>query len=238
MSDIDLYKDSPELYDQLQHSRPDYDEAIHSVVELSVKNMAGKKQVIIDDFCCGTGQITKLIAEKLENVEKANLIDINADFLKIARGAGIKTKKLDTQCKDILEANLTKEADLVLSVFAYHHVPDSEKERYVAQIKRALKKGGVLVFGEIYLPNKEITLKYYEHLLAAIPKVAHLPELSDFLMQTAKSNEFEFKVAKSFAEKQLRDAGLTLLKSKRIWPLDDHFGPDVGTFVEVWGASS
>ena len=97
-----------------------------------------------------------------------------------------------------------------------------------------MKVGGILLLGEIYSPNKETTLAYYEHLIEAIPPRVRTPELEKFLNQTAESDDFEYKVSREFAHNQLTAAGFRLLDSIKIWPTDKIFTPDVGTFVEAW----
>lgn len=234
MLDIELYKKTPELYEELQHLRPDYTGAIIAVMKFSLGELKDKINVIIADFCCGTGENTKLLAEKLGGIGKAILIDINKEFLKMAEASGIKANQIDTHCTDILNVVLQNEADLVLSVFAYHHLQDGQKNDYILKIKEALKHDGVLVLAEIYIPNKETEIEYYKYLYENITKQNQTPELHKFLMETSKSNNFEFKVGKEFADKQLQDNGFVLTKSQKIWPLDNKFSENMGTFVEVW----
>lgn len=96
----------------------------------------------------------------------------------------------------------------------------------------ALKDGGLLFLGEIYSPDKKTTLDYYNHLYEVIPKKS--AELHEFLMQTAQSDHFEYKVAKKFADAQLQEAGFKLIGSRKIWPNGYFVDADIGTFVEVW----
>jgi ubiquinone/menaquinone biosynthesis C-methylase UbiE len=111
----------------------------------------------------------------------------------------------------------------------------TEKADYIEKAKDVLKKDGIILLGEIYVPDKEVTLEYYRQLYNEIPKKS--AELERFLMQTANSGRFEYKVTKEFADKQLIEAGFELVESKKIWPTDDRFGTNVGTFVEVWKLS-
>jgi ubiquinone/menaquinone biosynthesis C-methylase UbiE len=233
MNDVELYSSQTGLYDQIQDSRPDYSKAIDKVVGFAVEVLKGKESAVITDFCCGTGRISKVIAEKLGGVEKVNLIDINSKFLEIAKDSGIQTKTLLTSV-DILEAKVVNEADVVLAVFAYHHVVDEKKNEFLQKAKEALKFGGYLILAEIYMPDREITIEYYKELYKSVPEEKKSEELHDFLMQTARSQTFEFKVSKEFAHNQIKACGFKLIESDKIWPTNNSLGEDVGTYVELW----
>lgn len=233
MTDIDLYEQSADKYEGLQEKRPDYvgaRKAFHDLVSIHLK---GKTQITIADFCCGTGNNTHLISQKFP-IKKATLIDINKQFLDIAAKSGINAIEIISVQSDILKVNLKAEHDLVISMFAYHHVPDQDKRKYIEVAKSALKSGGILLLGEIYSPNKETTLAYYEHLLDTIPSHIRTLELEKFLRQTADSDDFEYKVSQKFAHDQLKAAGFKMLDGIKIWPTDKIFVEDVGTFVEAW----
>ena len=128
----------------------------------------------------------------------------------------------------------SQEADIVLAMFAYHHISDDDKNTFLKQVRGALKPQGLLILGEIYTPNRKTTISYYENLYNSIPKEKQSPALKKFLTETAESEQFEFKVTKSFADNQLTKNNFTLLQSEKIFPTDNTFNPTVGTFVEVW----
>ena len=232
MPSIDLYQQSANHYDELQAKRPDYVSARKAFIDLATHFLTGKTDISVADFCCGTGNNTELLAERIA-IRKATLIDINAEFLALAEKSELKKKvgELVTIQSDILHAPVQALNDIVISMFAYHHVLDDQKANYIEVAKSALKKGGILLLGEIYSPLRETTLKYYDDLLNAIDPRVRTPELQTFLRQTAESDDFEYKVSKQFAHDQLNKAGFKLQISQKIWPdtLDD-----VGTYVEVW----
>ena len=62
----------------------------------------------------------------LDGLDKVVLIDINKQFLNIALDSNIKADRVETIEGDILDVKFTQETDAVLSVFAYHHVPDKD----------------------------------------------------------------------------------------------------------------
>lgn len=229
--DIELYEKKAGLYNDLQHCRPDYVGAERAFADLSLKYLSNTTDLIVTDFCCGTGSNTKILAG-LAKINEAFLIDINPQFLEIAKKLGIKSKVMTIE-SDILKTKIEKKGDVVISMFAYHHVPDKSKSTYLEQVKKALKPGGILILGEIYSPDRVTTLRYYKQLFQSIPKEKQSKELKEFLTQTAESDDFEYKVAKAFADEQL-SKGFELIESRKIWPTDDLFPHDVGTFVEVW----
>ncbi len=232
MSDIKLYDESPNLYDTLQHLRPDYVNSIQVFIELVTKYLSNKKDLVLADFCCGTGKNTKIVSERA-SVSKAVLIDINKEFLEIAKNT-ITNVDLETYESDILNMSFVSNADVVISMFAYHHVRDEDKSKYIEKVKDVLKNGGLLFLGEIYVSNKEVIQKYYDGVLASAPINKYSLELKDFLMETAKSTSFEYKVSMGFAHDQFSQAGFNLLESRKIWPEDNSLGEDVGMYVEVW----
>jgi ubiquinone/menaquinone biosynthesis C-methylase UbiE len=231
MSDIDLYKNSTDAYEELQNKRPDYVGARQAFIDFAIKYLRDKKDLTIAYFCCGMGNNTKFIASKI-HVTSAVLIDINKEFLEIAKKSGINVKNIDFINSDILTVQLRPICDGVISMFAYHHVPNSEKINYLERVKDTLKNEGTLLLGEIYSPDKETTIRYYDYLLEQTGNKDRA--LRDFLHQTAHSDDFEYKVSREFAHKQLRLSGFELIDSKKIWPIDTTFLEDVGTFVEVW----
>ncbi|TAK57946.1 class I SAM-dependent methyltransferase, partial [Patescibacteria group bacterium] len=196
--------------------------------------LSEKKDLVVADFCCGTGKNSLLLSEKVGTFKKVILVDINERFLEIAKKSKINAKEVVLVKGDILKADLTCEADAVISLFAYHHVPDRAKGLYVKKVIEVLKPGGLLLLGEIYLPTKEITSEYYKYLTDTIPDGDMSDSLRTFLLQTAESSDFEFKVSQDFAHTQLKKNNFTLLESKKIWPTTKKFGDDIGMFFEVW----
>ena len=230
--DVDIYKQYPELYDVFNSKRVDYTSAIKSFIEFTKKYFSTRISIVLTDFCCWTWKNTKIISE-LISIKKAILIDINRDFLDIAKNTPIKAE-VEIIHSDIISADICERWDLVLSLFAYHHVSDSQKEAYLHQAKKALKNWGYLLLWELYSPNKETTIKYYDMVLDSIPSKNHTPELKDFLYQTARSENVEFKVSREFAHTQLKDLWFVLIEAQKCRPNDDSIlWKDVGIFIEM-----
>ncbi len=232
MADVDLYS-HPEKYELFQSKRQDYVGAIKMAILLALKNAPAKKELVIADFCCGTGSNTKLFSHK-NPLRKAILVDINKGFLEIAKESEIHSKEIKALCKNVLNAKFSKEADIVFSIFAYHHIPNSKKYLYLKKVKSVLKKGGVFVLAEIYFPDKKSGKDYYSKLFDSIPKSKRISGLKKFLMQPAASDDFEFKVSKYFAEKQFAKEGFYKKEEVKIWPRNMNSGEDTGTFVQIF----
>lgn len=234
-ADISLYNTAADTYEELQHKRPDYTKAI-SVFKDLFKEFFGdwEGELNVADFCCGTGENTLLVSHE-KALHKATLIDINEDFLEIAKKADIHATEIQTIKSDILKVQLKHEYDLVISMFAYHHVQDKDKSLYLQKAKSALRKGGILILGEIYMPDRETTLKYYKDLLKSVPKASRTPQLEQFLTETAQSSNFEYKVPMDFAVSQLTEEGFAPIKSIKVWPEDKSLPEGAGMYVEVWG---
>jgi ubiquinone/menaquinone biosynthesis C-methylase UbiE len=233
MTDIDLYQDGADLYESLQEKRPDYTGARKALKEFFNKYLNHDAPLVVADFCCGTGNNTRLLSE-LFLLKKSVLIDVNQTFLDLAEKSGILANKLVKICSDILSVSLSSEHDAVIAMFAYHHVPDSRKYDFLKISYDALKPGGYLYLGEIYSPNRDSTLAYYEALLRAIPLDNQSAQLTNFLMQTAQSDSFEYKVSRQYAHNQLLSQGFILVECRKVWPADGGLDSGVGTYLEVW----
>jgi ubiquinone/menaquinone biosynthesis C-methylase UbiE len=148
MTDIKAYSEY-ENYMKFQKCRPDYVQAISKTIKLAKESVKNNKEIVLADFCCGTGSNTKEFADEIGGIKRSILVDINENFLRIAKDSGIKSKSIEIQNIDILKTKFKKECDLVFSIFAYHHVEDDKKQQYIAQIKKSIKSGGILVLTEI-----------------------------------------------------------------------------------------
>ena len=232
-NDIKAYG-SAEDYLNFQDIRPDYTKAILAFLSLARKYLKNKKDVVSADFCSGPGQNTLKLTEAIGKVKKSILIDINEGFIKKSKSLDIKTERLETIYSDASKVVVKDKCDVVLSLFAYHHIEDNKKDEYIKRMKNCLKGNGIIILAEIYLPNKEIEIKYYDKLFASISKGKVVPGLKEFLDETARSTNFEFKVSKDFADKQFSENGLEKIEEIKIWPLDNSFSNGVGMFLQVY----
>jgi len=229
MPDIDLYTQSPDQYDLLQELRPDYIEAIEACLTLA-SQYSRNGDIRLLDLCCGTGA-NSLKLSKMHPLTKVELVDINGEFLNMAASSGIVTQELSIVKEDVRHYRPIKEYNLVLSIFAYHHLPDRDKGAYIDRIAGALRQDGIVLLAEIFFRDKASEKSYYEHLIQAIPNDKRSHELTKFLEQTANSDDFEFKVPKSFADIQFRQRNFRLIEERKIWPQTKD---ENGTYVQVY----
>jgi ubiquinone/menaquinone biosynthesis C-methylase UbiE len=233
MTDIKVYQEG-NIYQNFQHLRLDYPSAISASLDLADKHSKHLNEITMSDFCCGTGTNTKKFAERLGKIKKATLIDINSKFLELAKLSPSPIQELEIINGNVLQAKVSNESDIVLSIFAYHHISDEEKRVYIKKIKEALKKDGILILTEIYIPNREIAKEYYHKLIKEIPETDHIPGLEEFLKRTSENTDFEFKVPKEIADKQFEEEGFRKVEEVKVRPLDNSFEEDIGTFVQVY----
>lgn len=226
-ADINAYYDHNH-YLSLQLARPDYAKAIPTIITLAEK-YTKNTPLAVADFCCGVGNITKAFSEK-RPIQEALLIDINKEFLNATRKLLQNIPSVTIINEDILKADIKHTYDIVFSVFSYHHIRDKEKEAYVKQVRKALKKTAHVILAEIYFNTKEHEERYYRELYEMTENQEKNDVLKAFLMQTAKSKNFEFKVSKEYAKDSFAKKGLKIIEEKKIWPDDLS---DEGMFVQV-----
>lgn len=132
-----------ETYDE-DVSREDW---IHKDYKKVLKLVAEKAKGIVIDIGCGTGNILRFIkCEQYIGVEpsgemrrvfkeKWGFEPVNGHFLDIPLSDGI--------------------ADTVITTYAFHHVPDGEKENAIKEMLRVLKHDGKIVIGDVMFESEK-----------------------------------------------------------------------------------
>lgn len=113
------------------------------------------------DIGCGTGEFTRLLAEKSYIVEG---IDLSPEMIKVAERQSRKYNNIKYQIKDISEFDLGQEKyDCIVSIATFHHLQFKEM---LLKIREALKPNGVFMILDLYEEEK---LTDYLISIAAIP---------------------------------------------------------------------
>ena len=126
----------------------------------------GSNQRIVD-LACGTGAVTKLIAERLRGARNSAIIAIDhsatalkvaMDELKDVRDAAVQF--VQSQVEQLSDS-VKESVDTVFFCNAIHYVPD--KDALLADISKALRPGGRLAFNTSFFEGAHLdeTLIYY-----------------------------------------------------------------------------
>lgn len=129
-------------YDNQMKEFRDYDlEAKSMIDKLGIPN---PKDLVAADLGCGTGAFSIHAAKYLK---KIYAVDVSDEMLNIAKSKAQEFKIANIEfCKSgFLQFRLEEKIDLVLSKWAFHHLPDFWKQAALLNINKSLKKGGLFV---------------------------------------------------------------------------------------------
>jgi ubiquinone/menaquinone biosynthesis C-methylase UbiE len=123
------------------------------------------------EFACGTGEFTRLVAERTK-VREITALDISAQGLEIARER-VQHDRLELVLGDFWKDNGLKPTDLVLCIDAIHHLGDIRQ--VLRRLKTFVEPGGVLV-GNVWIADH-----YHEFQRKRYGTLEHLGRTALFL---------------------------------------------------------
>jgi ubiquinone/menaquinone biosynthesis C-methylase UbiE len=141
------------IYDTLEPvfllgKQAEYDKHLVSILELT-----GSDRVL--DLGCGTGVLTRMIADRLDAHGGGQAVGIDAagKMIQVAR----KKRATDNCIFEVMAAeSLSFEDDsfdVVVSSLFFHHVQLDLKERALSEAFRVLGSGGRLVIADMHVPS-------------------------------------------------------------------------------------
>lgn len=170
-----------------------YDEEIISVFANKKKNLVieeikkikNKKELIVADIGCGTGNSF----EYIKDFKKIYAIDFSENMIEKAKKKAeeLKLKNIEFSVKDILNENLelSKKCDLILAISSIFPKNNSQFEFAINNLKRNLKKNGIILITTSSLESRIFSFQLHADLLF---KNNHN---INFIYQTIKEKEFK-----------------------------------------------
>ncbi len=241
MTVLDLYEMSPKIYDEYISTsieKKNFDEVFKAI-----KKIANGRKIAVLDLCCGTGIFPRKWLSKLRGIRYVG-VDINGSFLKFAR-KNLKNKHYQFIKHDASTFSSKTRFDVVIATSPYHHIQDSRKIRFLRNIHKHLKKDGLfIVYEKMVAPFKnrveaiDSGTVFYNERIKYMLKTEKLSETQIFALfnelYLTAIRRGEYKVPHEYFVKNLRQAGLKIIKEIKLWPKANVFNNKrVGDFVFV-----
>lgn len=151
---------SLEEYDNYMKDRP-LEQRI--TLDFIIDKAKDNKNLKVIEFGAGTGRFTKQL---LRVFPKLDLVLVEPD-----KNCCLKLNKLKKQYKQIKIVQSTAESyksktkyDIIIMATAFHHVPFENKLKFLKSVKNLLKKDGIYLCGDNYIPEYS-TMKEREQVL-------------------------------------------------------------------------
>jgi ubiquinone/menaquinone biosynthesis C-methylase UbiE len=132
----------------------------------------------------GVGSATLDFAKSF-NFERYTVVDISQEYLSVAkkRFSNLNMEFVHSSAENLPFQN--EEFDLVFSVFLFHELPRSIRQKVIAESARVLKKSGMFAFADSIQLNDEPVLN---KVLDNFPRDYHEPFYKDYTQWNAKES--------------------------------------------------
>tara|TARA_B100000579_G_scaffold374705_1_gene339094 strand:+ start:318 stop:1082 length:765 start_codon:yes stop_codon:yes gene_type:complete len=178
--------------------------------KVTIETSGIKDDFVVLDLAGGTGDMVKLMRDKISNKGTLILSDINASMLNEGRNRLIDEGIKDVQLAQIDAQHLpfrNNTFDLITIAFGLRNV--THKEKALESINKALKPGGKLIILEFSKPQNEVFREIYDLFSFEV-----IPKIGDFIAQTEESYRYlaesiRMHPTQEELKKMLSDSGFT-----------------------------
>jgi len=158
----------------------------------------GRKVIV--DLGCGPGAVTKLIVERVDATPGVRVIGIDPSESALAKARALVSSRVAEFVQGSAEwlSRLVPSADAVIFCNAIHLVPD--KAQVIAEIRKVLKRGGVLAFNTTFFNGAYVegTGAFWRRWI--VRSVQVLRERGLDVERTVKTTARQFLSADEYAE--------------------------------------
>ena len=185
--------------------------------KVTIETSGIKEDFTVLDLAGGTGDMVKLMRDKISDKGTLILSDINASMLNEGRN-----RLIDDGIKDFHAAQIDAQFlpfeddtfDLITIAFGLRNVTD--KEKALESINKALKPGGKLIILEFSRPKNEVFREIYDLFSFEV-----IPKIGEFIAQTEESYRYlaesiRMHPTQEELKKMLEDNGFTKCKYENL----------------------
>ena len=181
--------------------------------KVTIETSGIRDDFVVLDLAGGTGDMVKLMREKISDKGMLILSDINQSMLREGRDRlinegieGIQTAQIDAQYLPFEDNTF----DLITIAFGLRNV--TNKEKALQSIHNALKPGGKLVVLEFSRPQNEAFREIYDLFSFEV-----IPKIGELIAQTEESYRYlaesiRMHPVQEELKKMMEDSGLTKCK--------------------------